>query len=144
MPEVARWTEGTERVHECMAGRFRRLEPRMRGPEFLKGLLDPVVRKNGWQLAEQLWRCRAVDAGHGGLAAHQAQRDESQYGLKGITDSPGPPGVRHLPQTLEQRFRRLHIHTSKSHSLSLYTSQDDVPIVLEAAAHEGVNEIRQG
>ena len=45
--------EGIERVHECIAGRFRRPEPRKRVLEYLKGLLSPVERKNGWQLAEQ-------------------------------------------------------------------------------------------
>ena len=53
MAEVARWAEGIERVHECIAGRFRRPEPRRRVLEYLKGLLSPVERKNGWQLAEQ-------------------------------------------------------------------------------------------
>ncbi len=51
--EVARWAEGIERVHQCIAGRFRRPEPRRRALEYLKGLLSPVERKNGWQLAEQ-------------------------------------------------------------------------------------------
>ena len=49
--EVARWAEGIERVHQCIAGRFRRPEPRRRALEYLKGLLSPVERKNGWQLA---------------------------------------------------------------------------------------------
>ncbi len=39
--EVARWAEGIERVHECIAGRFRRPEPRRRALEYLKGLLNP-------------------------------------------------------------------------------------------------------
>ena len=51
--EVARWAEGIERVHECIGGRFRRPEPRRRALEYLRGLLSPVERKNGWQLAEQ-------------------------------------------------------------------------------------------
>ena len=53
MAEVARWAEGIERVHECIAGRFRRPEPRRRALDYLRGLLSPVERKNGWQLAEQ-------------------------------------------------------------------------------------------
>ncbi len=52
--EVARWADGIERVHQCIAGRFRRPEPRRRALEYLKGLLSPVERKNGWQLAEQV------------------------------------------------------------------------------------------
>ena len=51
--EVARWAEGIEQVHECIAGRFRRPEPRRRALDYLRGLLSPVERKNGWQLAEQ-------------------------------------------------------------------------------------------
>ena len=51
--EVAPWAEGIKRVHECIAGRFRRPEPRRRALEYLRGLLSPVERKNGWQLAEQ-------------------------------------------------------------------------------------------
>ena len=51
--EVARWSEGIERIHERIGGRFRRLEPRRRALDYLKGLLSLVERKNGWQLAEQ-------------------------------------------------------------------------------------------
>ena len=51
--EVARWAKGIEGVHECIAGRFRRPEPRRRALDYLRGLLSPVERKNGWQLAEQ-------------------------------------------------------------------------------------------
>ena len=51
--EVARWADGMERVHECIARRFRRPEPRRRALAYLRGLLSPVERKNGWQLAEQ-------------------------------------------------------------------------------------------
>ena len=51
--EVARWAEGIERVRECIVGRFGRPEPRRRALDYLRGLLSPVERKNGWQLAEQ-------------------------------------------------------------------------------------------
>ena len=50
--EVARWAKGIEGVHECIAGRFRRPEPRRRALDYLRGLLSPVERKNGW-MAEQ-------------------------------------------------------------------------------------------
>jgi SRSO17 transposase len=46
------WARGLERVAERMACRFRRVEPRRRAEAYLKGLLAPVERKNGWQLAE--------------------------------------------------------------------------------------------
>ena len=51
--EVTRWAEGIEKVHGCIAGRFRRPEPRRRVLDYLRGLLSLVERKNGWQLAEQ-------------------------------------------------------------------------------------------
>ena len=51
--EVTWWAEGIEQVHRCVAGRFRRPEPRRRALDYLRGLLSPVERKNGWQLAEQ-------------------------------------------------------------------------------------------
>jgi hypothetical protein len=35
------------------APRFRRAEPRRRALAYLRGLLSPVERKNGWQLAEE-------------------------------------------------------------------------------------------
>ena len=51
--EVARWAEGIDQVHQCIGGRFRRPEPRRRALDYLRGLLGPVERKNGWQLAER-------------------------------------------------------------------------------------------
>ena len=41
---MARWAAGIERVHECIAGRFRRPEPRRRALDYLRGLLSPVER----------------------------------------------------------------------------------------------------
>ena len=53
LAEVAHWAEGIEQVHSCIAGRFRRPEPRRRVLDYLRGLVSSVERKNGWQLAEQ-------------------------------------------------------------------------------------------
>jgi len=53
LSEVAAWAKGIEAVHARIAGRFRRPEPRRRVLDYLKGLLSPIQRKNGWQLAEQ-------------------------------------------------------------------------------------------
>jgi SRSO17 transposase len=41
-------------VHSCIASRFRRAEARARARRYLAGLVAPVERKNGWQLAEYL------------------------------------------------------------------------------------------
>jgi SRSO17 transposase len=52
MDEVADWARGLDGLVERIAPRFRRVEPRRRAVAYLKGLLAPVERKNGWQLAE--------------------------------------------------------------------------------------------
>ncbi len=51
--QVERWAEGLEQLHARIAPRFARSEQRARALAYLKGLLSPVKRKNGWQLAEQ-------------------------------------------------------------------------------------------
>jgi len=47
------WAAGLEEVHERIASRFSRSEPRERVVAYLRGLLAPLERKNGWTLAEQ-------------------------------------------------------------------------------------------
>jgi SRSO17 transposase len=47
-------TEELAQVHARIGPRFRRAEARQRAQRILQGLLAPVERKNGWQLAEQL------------------------------------------------------------------------------------------
>jgi hypothetical protein len=42
-----------DRVHERIAGRFGRAEPRARMRGYVSGLLAGLERKNGWTLAEQ-------------------------------------------------------------------------------------------
>jgi SRSO17 transposase len=50
--EAAGWTEELERLMGRIGPRFARVEPRRRALAYLRGLLGPVERKNGWQLAE--------------------------------------------------------------------------------------------
>mgnify|MGYP001289283104 CR=1 FL=1 len=50
--EAVAWARGLEALVARIAPRFRRVEPRRRALAYLKGLLSPVERKNGWQLAE--------------------------------------------------------------------------------------------
>jgi SRSO17 transposase len=54
LDEVALWEAGLEALHGRIALHFSRREPRRRALAYLKGLLGPVERKNGWQLAEYL------------------------------------------------------------------------------------------
>ncbi|UUU23781.1 IS701 family transposase [Streptomyces sp. DSM 40750] len=51
--EVHRWAAGLDALHARISGHFRRSEPRRRAGEYLRGLLAPLERKNGWTLAEQ-------------------------------------------------------------------------------------------
>lgn len=51
--EVEGWASGLEELHARIAPRFARSEHRSRVLAYLKGLLSPIKRKNGWQLAEQ-------------------------------------------------------------------------------------------
>jgi len=41
-----------DRVHERIAGRFGRAEPRARVREYVSGLVAGLGRENGWTLAE--------------------------------------------------------------------------------------------
>jgi SRSO17 transposase len=49
---AVRWAGCLDEVHACIAGRFARSEQRSRARRYLQGLLSPIERKNGWQLAE--------------------------------------------------------------------------------------------
>jgi DDE superfamily endonuclease len=52
MEDVADWAHGLDELAARIAPRFGRVEPRRRARAYLKGLLAPVERKNGWRLAE--------------------------------------------------------------------------------------------
>src|SRR4051794_7322866 len=50
--EAEGWARGLDEVVARLAPRFGRIEPRRRASAYLRGLLAPLGRKNGWQLAE--------------------------------------------------------------------------------------------
>ena len=50
--EAAGWARGLDELAGRLAPRFGRVEPRRRLLAYLRGLLAPLGRKNGWQLAE--------------------------------------------------------------------------------------------
>src|SRR5215204_2379593 len=52
--EIAAWREDLNALHARIAPHFHRPEVRARAGRFLAGLLDPVERRNGWQVAEAL------------------------------------------------------------------------------------------
>src|SRR5215212_4427706 len=54
MVQIAAWQEELHALQGRIALRFARPEVRARAGKFLTGLLDPLERRNGWQLAEAL------------------------------------------------------------------------------------------
>nr|WP_182903033.1 IS701 family transposase [Microbispora sp. H10830] len=50
--DLQEWVAGLDALFARVAGRFGRVEPRRQARAYLTGLLAPVERKNGWQLAE--------------------------------------------------------------------------------------------
>lgn len=52
--EVLEWKKGLEDLHARIGRHFKRAEPRGHVLAYLKGLLGPIERKNGWQIAEWL------------------------------------------------------------------------------------------
>ena len=51
--EAQAWANGLHHIADRIRQHFPRSEPRHRALAYLKGLLSPVERKNGWQLAQQ-------------------------------------------------------------------------------------------
>jgi SRSO17 transposase len=52
VPDVIAWGRHFDDLTHRLGRRFRRREPRQRLPEYLRALLAPLERKNGWQIAE--------------------------------------------------------------------------------------------
>jgi len=51
LQELDEWAEDFEAFHERFADLFHRQEPREQALKYLRALLAPVERKNGWQMA---------------------------------------------------------------------------------------------
>jgi SRSO17 transposase len=50
--DLAAWRAGLDDLLALVAGRFPRVEPRLRARAYVRGLLAPLASKNGWTLAE--------------------------------------------------------------------------------------------
>jgi SRSO17 transposase len=93
MNEAVDWARGLDELVEQIAPRFRRIEPRRRVRSYLQGLLCPVERKNGWQLAEHAGD-RTPDGVQDFLArmrwdADQVRDDLRAYVVTHLSDSDG-------------------------------------------------------
>lgn len=91
--QAAAWAQELASMFALIKDRFSRDEPRQHALAYLKGLLSPVERKNGWQLAEQ-----AGDAtpyaiqhllGRAQWSADEVRDDLQQYVIEHLADKPG-------------------------------------------------------
>src|SRR5262249_21416625 len=51
--QAQQWADELQEIAELISERFSRAEARERAVTYLRGLMSPVERKNGWQLAEE-------------------------------------------------------------------------------------------
>src|SRR5438270_2556912 len=89
---VATWAAGLAALHARVARRFARAEPRRRALAYLRGLLSPVERKNGWQLAEQAGEATPDGMQHllarADWDADQVRNDLRAYVVEHLGDAP--------------------------------------------------------
>ena len=52
--EIRGWAVGLSALHQRIAKHFARAEPRQQAYDYLRALISPVERKNGWQIAEHV------------------------------------------------------------------------------------------
>jgi SRSO17 transposase len=93
MDETAGWAEELERLLGRLGPRFGRIEVRRRAAAYLRGLLGPVERKNGWQLAEAADDARP-DGMQDFLARMRWDADQVRDDLRSyVVEHMGDPGA---------------------------------------------------
>jgi SRSO17 transposase len=86
--DLAAWVAGLDDLFALVAGRFPRVEPRLRARGYVRGLLAPLAGKNGWTLAEA-----AGDATPDGM---QRLLNRAAWDADGVRDDVRGYAVRHL------------------------------------------------
>jgi len=86
--DLAAWVAGLDDLFALVAGRFPRVEPRLRARAYVRGLLAPLASKNGWTLAEA-----AGDATPDGM---QRLLNRAAWDADGVRDDVRGYVVRHL------------------------------------------------
>jgi SRSO17 transposase len=86
--DLAAWIAGLDDLFALVAGRFFRVEPRLRARAYVRGLLAPLAAKNGWTLAEA-----AGDATPDGM---QRLLNRAAWDDDGVRDDVRGYVVRHL------------------------------------------------
>lgn len=87
------WAAELEEFGELIGTRFSRAEPRQRAMTYVQGLLSPVERKNGWQLAEKVGDKTPYAMQHllgrAVWRAEEVRDDVQKYVVKYLGDSEG-------------------------------------------------------
>ena len=86
--DLAAWIAGLDDLFALVAGRFFRVEPRLRARAYVRGLLAPLAAKNGWTLAEA-----AGDATPDGM---QRLLNRAAWDADGVRDDVRAYVARHL------------------------------------------------
>ncbi|WP_406088876.1 IS701 family transposase [Kitasatospora purpeofusca] len=86
--DARRWSDGLVGLHERFAHRFARSEPRESALAYMRGLLAPLERKNGWTVAEE--------AGHGCPDRIQRLLNRIDWDAEGVLDDVRQYVVEHL------------------------------------------------
>jgi SRSO17 transposase len=86
--DLAAWIAGLDDLFALVAGRFFRVEPRLRARAYVRGLLAPLASKNGWTLAEA-----AGDATPDGM---QRLLNRAAWDADGVRDDVRAYVARHL------------------------------------------------
>lgn len=86
--DLQMWMSGLDALFGRVAARFGRVEPRRQARAYMTGLLAPVERKNGWQLAEAA----------GDAAPDRMQRllNSARWDARGVRDDLWAYVVEHL------------------------------------------------
>jgi SRSO17 transposase len=98
--QACHWAAELEEIRELIGKRFPRAEPRQRAMTYLQGLLSPVERKNGWQLAEEAGDKTPYATQHllgrAVWSAEEVREDLQKYVAKYLSD---PEGVLVIDET---------------------------------------------
>jgi SRSO17 transposase len=86
--DLAAWVAGLNDLFALVAGRFPRVEPRLRARAYVRGLLAPLAVKNGWTLAEA--------AGNATPDGMQRLLNRAAWDADGVRDDVRGYVVRHL------------------------------------------------
>ncbi len=91
LAQVQSWREALQEVEQRLRSRFARSEAREQVLGYLRGLLSPVERKNGWQLAEALGEATPYGKQHllgrARWDADTVRDDLRQYVLNHLADA---------------------------------------------------------